>query len=384
LTSSISLYIHIPFCDNFCDYCDFYSVKKETTNQDYIDSFLSAVITDIKHQIDFFSIGFFSIGEIKTVYIGGGTPSVLGKRIKILLDALKKIDGFAPLEFTVEANPESLNREFLEVCAEGGVNRLSLGVQTFYEPSRMAVNRFGNTAILEKRLALASSFFPDSLSVDLVTGLPYHDEKVVKDDLKRLLDFNPAHVSLYSLTVENDTPLEKKIKSKEITLPDKDVSDSLWLNSRDILKESGFCHYEISNFAKNGKMSIHNLRYWRMEGWLGAGPGASGTIIDDKTGTAKRYTYAADVDLYKDEPFIHTAICEELDKPALMRESLLMGFRYSEGPDKTLFKQRFGCVIEDCIPQTLERWQDRDKMLFLNSFLSEAFLELDKRMCANS
>jgi oxygen-independent coproporphyrinogen-3 oxidase len=368
---SLSLYIHIPFCDSFCDYCDFYSV---TAKENQIEVFLNSLIADINYQIEY-----FDVSEIKTVYIGGGTPSVLGKRITVLFDALKKIPCFAPVEFTVEANPESATEEFLCVCAQGGVNRLSLGVQTFHEPSRKAVNRSGDSAMLEDRLALAKRFFPDSLSVDFITGLPYQNEKTVLEDIKRLLAFEPAHVSLYSLTVEDGAPLEQKLKAKEIVLPENDISDSLWLSCKDALEEAGFWHYEISNFAKDGKVCRHNIRYWLMEGWIGAGPAASGTIIDEKNGTAKRFTYAPDVDAYNASPCVKNAVCEELDKNVLMRESLLMGYRYCEGPDKLLFKKRFGCSVEDCIPHTLEKWSNKDIMLFLNSFLSDAFDELDKK-----
>jgi oxygen-independent coproporphyrinogen III oxidase len=370
---NFSLYIHIPFCNSFCDYCDFYSVvaEKDRVKKNQIDVFLDSLIADINCQIDF-----FNVGEIKTVYIGGGTPSALGERITVLLDALKKLPGFSPEEFTVEANPESAAEEFLCACKEGGVNRLSLGVQTFHEPSRKAVNRIGDSVLLEKRLALAKRFFPDSLNVDLITGLPYQDEKTVLLDIKRLLAFEPAHVSLYSLTVENDTPLEKKIKAKEIILPQNDFSDLLWLSCRDALEDAGFCHYEISNFAKDGKVCRHNIRYWLMEGWIGAGPAASGTIINEENGTAKRLTYLPDIDAYNASPSIKNTVCEELDKNVLMKESLLMGYRYCEGPDKFLFKKRFGRGVEECIPQTLDKWKNKDIMLFLNSFLSDAFDEL--------
>jgi oxygen-independent coproporphyrinogen-3 oxidase len=370
VSECFSLYIHIPFCAALCDYCDFYSIT--AGNNGFIDRFLDAVIADIHFQAEF-----FNIEKIPTVYIGGGTPSVLGKRIRVLLDALNEKLKLTPIEFTVEANPESLTEEFLDACREGGVNRLSLGVQTFHEPSRNAVNRMGNARLLEERLDLASRFFPDALSADLITGLPYQSERNVLDDISRLLDFDVVHVSLYSLSVENDTPLKKKIKDGIVILPGNDEADVLWLAGRDALEKAGFRQYEVSNFALDGKSCLHNIRYWRMAGWLGAGPAASGTVINEKTGTAKRFTFASDVNAYVNAPFVNTAICEELDRDVLLRESLLMGYRYCEGPDKQLFKKRFGSGIEECIGETLLRWKNRNIMLFLNKFLSEAFLELD-------
>jgi len=368
-----SLYIHIPFCASFCDYCDFYSVQIEKDSIALMDKFIAALISDIKYQIDF-----FAVKEISTVYIGGGTPSVLGHRIRVLFDTLKTIPVIKPIEFTVEANPESADEEFLAVLKEGGVNRLSLGVQSFHEPSRLAVNRKGNPALLQERLSLCSRYFSGALSADLITGLPYQTEKIVVDDIKRLIDFAPVHVSLYSLILEKETPLFQKVKSKTVALPTDDNADALWLAGKDALEKQGFQHYEVSNFAKDGNRCLHNIRYWRMEGWLGAGPAASGTIVNEETGTAKRFTFAPDLPRYLEEPLVHGTICEELDKSALVKESLLMGYRYCEGPDIELFKKRFGFAIKDYIPETLKRWEGRDKMLFLNSFLTEAFIELDE------
>jgi len=340
-----------------------------------MDKFIVSLISDIKYQIEY-----FAVKEISTVYIGGGTPSVMGAvRFRVLLDAIKTLPAIKPIEFTTEANPESADEELLSVLKEGGVNRLSLGVQSFHEASRLAVKRKGNPALLQERLSLCSRYFPDALCADLITGLPYQSEKIVIDDIKRLLDCSPVHVSLYSLILEKETPLYKKVKTKAVAIPTDDGADALWLAGKEALEKAGLRHYEVSNFAKDGKRCLHNMRYWRMEGWLGAGPAASGTIVNEETGTAKRFTFAPDLPRYIKEPLVHGAIYEELDKTALLKESLLMGYRCCEGPDAELFKKRFGFSIEDCIPQTLKRWKGRDKMLFLNSFLTEAFVELEMK-----
>jgi len=399
LKTTASLYIHIPFCDSFCDYCDFYSVTVNNLTKDYIDSFITAIINDIKFQIEY-----FDINEIPTVYIGGGTPSVLGAKISRLFSTLKKIPFFSPKEFTVEANPESITEEFLSLCRQGGVNRLSLGVQTFHEPSRLSVNRKGNANFLEGQLNIACKYFPGAqtgadLALDLMTGFPHQDEKIVMEDITRIRAHTPSHISLYSLTVEKNTSLYEKIKAKKIILPNNDKTDSLWLFGRDMLiKEcylplkmadnntisdiktsliSGYNHYEVSNFAQNGKQCLHNIRYWQMKNWIGAGPSASGTLVNEETTQAKRFTYAQDVDAYIKEPLITSAHCENIDKTTLLKDTILMGFRCREGPDRELFKRRFGCSLEECIPETLKKWKGKDKMLFLNSFLSEAFEEVD-------
>jgi oxygen-independent coproporphyrinogen-3 oxidase len=368
---SLSLYIHVPFCGGGkCDYCDFYSVIPE--NSGIIDAFLNAVIIDINYQLTC-----FNVDDVPTVYIGGGTPSVLGKHIGTLLSTLKKIPVISPMEITVEANPESATEEFLCACKEGGVNRLSLGVQTFSESSRKAVNRIGNVDILEERIALCSKYFPMAFNVDLITGLPYQNEKIIGDDVRRLLAFSPVHVSLYSLITEKDTNLEKRLRKKEISLPDSETSDLLWLQARDMLEEMGFNQYEVSAFAKDGKECLHNIRYWRMGEWLGIGPSASGTVVNEEEGSAKRFTYSPDVNAYIKDPFIDSAVFEEINKNDLLRESLLMGYRYVKGPDEESFKKRFGCSIEECIPKTISNWKGKDKMLFLNKFLAQAFNELE-------
>jgi oxygen-independent coproporphyrinogen-3 oxidase len=370
-----SLYIHIPFCSSFCDYCDFYSVKTRDPESDVMDLYIDALIQDIKYQIDY-----FKVKNIKTMYIGGGTPSVLGaKRISVLLEALSHYSKSCK-EFTIEVNPESAaiteGEDFLRVCADTGITRISAGIQSFHEPSRFAVNRNGGIKKIEKSLEAIANLFPGSFSVDLITGLPLQTEKTVQEDIRRSLAYKPSHVSLYSLTLEEETPLWQKVKTGKITLPSQEVSDTLWLSACEKLKTAGYEHYEVSNFALPAKQCLHNLRYWNMQTWLGAGAASSGTII--KNDTATRYTYAADLKKYLASPSIHSAAREDLDKTSLIKETLLMGYRLAEGPDKSQFQSRFGHPIEHYIPKTLQNWKNRDITLFLNSFLSEAFLELDE------
>ena len=389
-----SLYIHIPFCASLCDYCDFFSVPINAENDvnvinTFIDNFINNLLTDIEEQL-----ALFDVDHVPTVYMGGGTPSVLGAArmerllagIRALLEPMQK----AVEEFTVEANPESAGEDFLQVCASGGVSRISLGAQTFHDPSRRAINRLADSALVEERLALAARYFPGAFSVDLITGLPFQTAAIVREDIERALAFRPGHISLYSLTLESQTPLGERVTrhgAAALSLPCADEADDLWIAGRDALEKAGLAQYEVSSFALPGKTCAHNIRYWRMENWLGAGPAASGTIIDDETGTGKRYTYPPDIETYIAG---RRAIVEELDKNALIRETLLMGFRYRGGLDPLSFKRRFGCGIEELIPQTINRWRERDffdteqsvlapspnGLLFLNAFLRDAFGEL--------
>jgi oxygen-independent coproporphyrinogen-3 oxidase len=304
-----------------------------------------------------------------------------------------------PREITVEANPESAGGSFLEACQRGGVTRLSLGVQTFHEPSRRLVHRVGEGALLPERLRLVREYFGAAFSVDLITGLPRQNRTALQGDLEKLRAFAPGHISLYALTPEAGTPLTTDPRFKTL-LPPADEADRLWLNGRDTLERAGYGQYEVSNFALPGQESLHNIRYWRMENWLGLGPAASGTLIDDRAGRGTRYTVAADVEAYLNAPVRARApvpsplrgglvSVEDLDPLTLMKETCLMGFRSIEGPDPGLFTRRFGRDMGECIPQTLARWRDRglvrpDKtaltregLLFLDPFLADCFEELE-------
>jgi oxygen-independent coproporphyrinogen-3 oxidase len=372
-----SLYIHIPFCVGVCDYCDFYSIPVRPDGS-RLDAFTDLLLADVRDRMSH-----FAVSRLPTLYLGGGTPSVLGAaRMKRLLSGLRSILPAWPEEVTVEANPESADSAFLRACREGGVSRVSLGVQTFHEPSRRLVHRVGEGSLLPERLSLASALFPGAFSADLISGLPGQDEKVLMRDIETLLAFSPAHVSLYALTADPRLPGS----------PPDDEADRLWLLGRDALETAGYAQYEVSNFALPGKRSRHNIRYWRMENWLGIGPAASGTVIDDGGGTGRRYTVKADIDAYLASPVPPrdgAITIEYLDRLTLIKETFLMGFRYTEGPDRALFKTRFGSEPELFIPHTLERWRKRglvdrektaltrDGLLLLNPFLLEAFEELE-------
>jgi oxygen-independent coproporphyrinogen-3 oxidase len=378
------VYIHIPFCAGLCDYCDFYSVPV-TPGDRRLDQFVDLVLADLEA-----SLITQGINKVPTVYIGGGTPSILGaaRLGRLLRGAVALLPGGR--EFTLEANPESAEEILLQVCRDLGVNRLSLGVQSFHEPSRQAVHRVGDPALLPERLGLAAEIFGPTLSLDLMTGLPYQDEYVLQKDIERALSYEPGHLSLYSLIIEEGTPLATAAAG-ELPLPEDDEADRLWIKGRDTLESAGYAQYEVSNFSRPGEESRHNIRYWRMESWLGLGPGGSGTLIDNETGTALRRTYKADLDawLYRDSSRELPYADESLDQAVLIRESILMGFRYFKGPDMELFERRFHRHLESLIPRTLRRWESRgllqinppaltkEGLLFLNTFITEAFGEID-------
>jgi oxygen-independent coproporphyrinogen-3 oxidase len=365
-----SLYIHVPFCAGKCDYCDFYSTPLEPSDL-RPELFADALLAEAGKLFEK-----YKPGNVPTVFIGGGTPSVLGAALtrRMLKGVFSLIGRYSPppIEVTVEANPESADEAFLAAIRGEGVTRLSLGVQTFYGPSRKAVHRVGDGAILPGRLALAAAFFPDAFSVDLMSGLPFQNNSVLLEDIAKAASYRPAHISLYALSGE-----------KAAAASDRGEADDLWLGGRGALEGGGYSQYEVSNFCIAGRECKHNMRYWRMQNWLALGPSASGTVIDGETGTGFRFTYPPDANDWLE------SAGERLDTLTLIKETFLMGFRCVEGPDEGAFLWRFKRPIGSVIPGTLGAWRSRgllcgDKcaltkegLLFLNRFLLEAFEELD-------
>jgi len=364
-----SLYIHIPFCQSKCDYCDFFSVPIKLSDK-RLEFFVDTLFIEAEKLLEK-----YPIENVPTVFIGGGTPSVLSPALmrRLLKGIFSLIGRFSPppIEVTVEANPESADEAFLTAIREGGATRLSLGVQTFYGHSRNAVNRAGDAAILPDRLALAAAFFPSSFSADLMSGLPLQNKSILLDDIAKVASYRPAHISLYALSGKKAAGL------------DRDEADDLWLCGRDALEKAGYSQYEVSNFCLSGGECKHNIRYWKMRNWLALGPSASGTVIDDETGTGFRFTFPPDADNWTE------SINECLDALTLIKETFLMGFRYVEGPDEASFLRRFKRPITDAIPKTFDTWRSRgllsenkyaltkEGLLFLNPFLLDIFEELD-------
>ena len=362
-------------------------------NQDrFANQYAEALLKETERRVKETALENNAYIHVPTVYIGGGTPSVLGEKgIAGLLGGLKAITGGVK-EITVEANPETAGFSFLESCAINGVTRLSLGLQSFDETLLKTIGRRGRLsgglgiAMLQKRLLEAKDIFGRGLSLDLMSGLPGQSIEMLLCDIEKALSFNPGHISLYALTVEEGTPLA--LRSKKINAKKKDYVDELWIAGKDFLKEAGFEQYEVSNFAISPACRcIHNTRYWLMKNWLGIGPAASGTIMNSGD-TGIRVSYPPDIQQFvfavqngKNPPLIF----EKLDRKTILKETFLMGYRYCEGPDANLFLQRFGTTIEKTIPKTLDKWQKRAAhnsmqetiMNFLNAFLVDAFLELD-------
>ncbi|TVR51918.1 MAG: radical SAM family heme chaperone HemW [Spirochaetaceae bacterium] len=270
----ISVYVHIPFCTTRCRYCDFYT---ETGRSARV---IARTLQRIVEEADAFSA---ALGRptVVTVYIGGGTPSVIpAAELEPFLGSLRtalRIE-HPPAEWTFEANPETITADRLDALSRSGVDRLSIGIQTFDDTALELLGRRARADVIRRAIRLVSERWRGDVTVDLMTGLPGQTAAGVLRDVEEVVQMRPAHVSIYSLTVEERTPLARMVASGEITLPDADQRDALWFTADAALRRAGYDAYEVSNYARDGKIAVHNTRYWEMKPYLGLGPGGVGTL----------------------------------------------------------------------------------------------------------
>lgn len=260
-----SLYIHIPFCESICDYCDF---SKLQYFHDFADHYLIALEKELKTRVDNF--------ELKTIYIGGGTPTSLDdKQFERLLKMIEPFSKFVE-EYTVEANPESLTLSRIKLLKKYGVNRLSIGVESTDNNVLKSINRKHTFEDVIKCVKLARENGIDNINLDLIIGLPNVSLKMLEKDIKNILSLNPSHISCYSLTVHEHTVFYLN----QIAEPIEEFAYDSYKLINNLLESSGYVHYEISNWAKPGRESKHNLTYWKNERYYGIGLSSSGYIDD--------------------------------------------------------------------------------------------------------
>ena len=322
MTNPLGLYIHIPFCERKCNYCDFYSAfySKKT-----LDVYLSALKGEIKKW------GGNIHRPIDTIYIGGGTPSLLGEEIVSLLDCIK--ENFTVLnnaEITVEANPSS-SGDFLSFAKAAGVNRLSIGVQSGCDDTLKILGRTHTADDAAQTVKMARGKGFDNISVDLMLALPDSNLQTLKSDIDFMLSLNPEHISAYILKIEQNTVFSKKYDS--LNLPDDDEAAEQYLFMCEALQKNGYNHYEISNFAKGDNQSRHNMKYWIGDDYLGIGPAAHSCL------DGKRFYYPRDL-----QGFIKNPQTVPDGEGGSAAERLMLGLRLSQGVD---LSQIYGEIPED-------------------------------------
>jgi oxygen-independent coproporphyrinogen-3 oxidase len=356
----LALYVHVPYCRRRCDYCAFHSTvlpKGYTAEvhhpETYVDSTLRALRSSLARVPD---------AVVSTVYVGGGTPSCLGPHLLSRLLAgisVELADRQAVVEWTVEANPEDLSREFLDRLADVGVTRLSVGVQSFEPELRRTLGRHGDARTPSKALDRAKSAWTGSLSADLIAGIPGQTARAAVRDVEQLLHFEPDHVSAYALTVEAGTPLARRYGGRggQAELLSGGAATEAWEAAGDRLEAAGLERYEVSNYARPGARCRHNELFWRGRPYLGVGRGAVSTLWAGKAhagrgaGTvALRWTEGA-----AGEP----RELERLGYRELLQEYLMTRLRTEEGLDMGALGAIFGLRAAECV-WTVSRKLERE------------------------
>lgn len=318
-----SIYIHIPFCNKICTYCDFCKIYY---NSNIVNDYLKELEKEVKEN--------YKKEIIETVYIGGGTPSCLNKKelnkLFSITDMITLNDNY---EFTFECNIENINKDFLKELKKSKVNRLSIGVQSFNKDILKKLGRNYNSDIKDK-IDLCKKYFAN-INVDLIYGINGQSLKGLKEDLDSFINLNINHISIYSLILENNTILKinnyKEIKD--------DLSRKMYDFICKYLKEKGYNHYEISNFEKNNTASKHNLTYWNNNKYYGFGIGASGYINDI------RYTNTRSMTNYL-KGKRYNEICK-ITKKIDMENFMILGLRKTKGVSNKDFKKRYNKNIEE-------------------------------------
>jgi len=360
------LYLHIPFCFHKCHYCDFYSIVDDRDRQ---AAFTDRLIDEIRV--------WSAAGPCRprTIFVGGGTPTLLRPELwRELLAALRSFDLSHLVEFTVEANPETVTAELLEILAGGGVNRMSIGAQSFNPAHLQTLERWHDPTNVGKAVGLARQAGIENVNLDLIFAVPGQTLHEWRQDLDRALELAPAHLSCYSLVFEPNTPLTTKLRLGRIAQTDQELEAEMFACTIDTLCALGFEHYEVSNFARPGRRCEHNLIYWRNESWLALGPSASGHVAGLR---------------WKNVPHLGQYLAgggpapiqdvERLGPEASLGEQLMLRLRLLEGVDnrwleQSLSAQRRETVRRHIAAGLLEETDARTRLTRRGLMLADAIL----------
>lgn len=385
-----SLYYHFPFCASKCRYCDFHSLAGADA------SLARRVVTASLRSLDAL-VERFEIDRFPTVYVGGGTPNALGPGpLAAVLDGIAARNPRGAGEWTCELNPEFIDGGLLAMLADKGVDRISVGVQSFEAEVLAAAGRIAGPERIGQALALVRDGWRGRFSVDLIAGLPCQDEGSSERDCARALAFGPDHVSLYELQVEEGTPFSRAKADGSLSFPGDDERAEMFFRAAASLESAGLMRYEVSNFARPGAECLHNLVYWRLGDYVGVGPSAVSTMggfegplaRPGRSDGALRISFGKASEGFADDP-LASAEVEDVSRADYAFETLMMAMRTREGIGAGLFDERFGAGPSEVLPGTIAKWEEyldqvggglRMKgggMDLLNAFLVDASIELD-------
>jgi len=390
-TKILSAYIHFPFCVKKCPYCDFVSYagcmdKKES----YIEALCREIELTGKEQGNAESLcalqkcggseASCKYPGLATVYMGGGTPSLFTPaELREVLQALRENFGIQEsAEITLEVNPGTVDQEAFVGYHAIGINRISIGVQSFSQPILTALGRIHTSGQAENAILMAQAAGFTNISCDLMTGLDGQSLADVEDSLAILLKHRVPHVSFYALIIEEGTPFFEKYENYEELLPPPELERSMYHLMLLRLKEEGYVHYEISNCGKPGFQSRHNMTYWRAEPYYGFGCGAFGFRQGKRTGNTtdlSEYIQAMTGPLAEFSGIVTE--CEEIDENESRKEFMLLGFRMMAGVSADEFRDRYAVNMEDLFGVCLKKLMKRDLIVYEKGryFLSEKGLD---------
>ena len=327
----IGIYVHIPFCKRKCDYCDFISYSnKDSKIQEYIEA--------VKKEIELQKIK----SEITTIYVGGGTPSYIeSKYIKEIIEEIKKKNVSNDAEITIEVNPGTVTLEKLRDYKECGINRLSIGLQTTQNNLLKQIGRIHDFEQFIETYKMARKEGFENINVDLMLGLPNQRIKDLKDSLEKVIELQPEHISVYSLIIEEGTPICNKIEKGDLELPEEELERNMYWYVKNTLELNGYKHYEISNFARKGYESKHNMNCWKQKEYVGIGLAAhSYRDITRYSNTEQMGEYIRNV---KNQNLERNRIIHEIQKEDdTKKEYMILGLRQIDGIKISKFKEKFG------------------------------------------
>ncbi len=333
MKKKLGLYIHLPFCESKCYYCDFVSyADKEAWQGKYIEAIIRQMIEYAPYTSDY---------VVDTVYIGGGTPTCVKREyLKILLQAICTGFHLAPdVEFTCECNPSSSLRSTLEVLKEGGVNRLSFGLQSVIDEELQKLGRLHDFSDFVKVYHDARDLGFDNISVDVMFSLPDQNKEKLKNTLDTVIAMGPEHISAYGLKIEMGTRFYELYKEGALNLPNDEEDRQLYELCVHTLENAGYRQYEISNFARPGRESQHNLKYWNCEEYIGLGCNAHSYF------QGKRFSFLPEIDVYLNQ-VLNGGKCikdlVEIPYEDTVNEYIMLRLRLNEGICDETFFNRFG------------------------------------------
>ena len=360
----ISLYVHIPFCETKCPYCDFNTYAA-------IEPLMPGYVAALNTEITLWG-GLLGSPGVHTIFFGGGTPSYLpSDDIRHTMETIRSAFSVEPgAEVTLEANPGDFSDDKLAEYLNCGINRLSIGVQSFDDELLKTLGRRHNAADATEAYRQAQDSGFRNISIDLMYGLPHQSIGQWQDTLRQALELAPPHISMYCLTLEGGTPMERWVEQGSMPTPDADLAAEMYLAAQNDMKAAGYRHYEISNWALNGRLSRHNLTYWRNEPYLGVGPGAHSYLGDCRFNAIRPpreyIRRMREESEGADSASVHEAIrgvsvvdeIERIDKPLEMAETMMMGLRLDEGISVARFTERFGAPPSHAYGDTIRELEE--------------------------